>query len=43
MVELGWVYELTISKGLGKQWLRFKERGGNHPPPPRPDMLAKMD
>ena len=25
-----------------KQWLRFQEEGGNHPPPLWPDMLAEM-
>ena len=40
LVDLGWVYKLTISKRSEKQWLRFKEEGDN--PPPSPDMLAGM-
>ena len=40
-VDLGWVYQSTISKRSDKQWLRFQERGWQ-PRSPWQDMLAEM-
>ena len=39
LVELGWVYKSTISKGSDKQCLRFKGGGGGGWPPL---LLAKI-
>ena len=42
-IDLGWVYNATISKRSHKQWLRLKEGGWQAPiPPPWPDTLAEM-
>ena len=38
LVDLRWVYQLTISKRSDKQWLRFK---GGTPPPPPLDKICK--
>ena len=42
LVDLGWVYKLTISKRSDKQWLWFKEGGSNHNPHPDTELCIQI-